>query len=457
MRWSDSAVTAAGSPPWATLLYVSVGYAMVIVDTTAINVALPAIGTDLGGDVSQLQWIVDGYVLVFAGLLILGGSIGDAFGTARIFRVGVLMFTAASVGCALAPNITVLIGGRIVQGIGAALLAPACLALISLAYPDTGRRGRAIAVFVTAAGSPQAFGPVLGGAVVENLGWRAIFWINVPLAIITLAVSATHRSRPGSDRRPGPIAWIGHTAICVALLSATAVIIEAPHSGIVSPLVAIAAVCLLAALTVVVRHQRTHPRPALSRSVLRSRTAMGFVGVGLLLFAGYYGLSFVTTIELQRRVGLSSTETGLTFLASAVPIFALPVLSRPLVTRFGSRTALVLGLVAGTAGAVMFALGAVDDTLLRLVAFALLGAGVGLSVGPQITEVMDAVPAAVAAQASALLNAGPQLGTVLGVAVLGAVYAGPGGPMSTYVVAAAVLLAGAAATAAIAYPKRPEM
>ncbi|MBJ7291893.1 MFS transporter [Williamsia sp.] len=447
---------AGDTAPWMTLLFVSVGYAMVIVDTTAINVAVPAIGADLGGGVSQMQWVVDGYVLTFAGLLILGGSLGDTFGAARVFRLGVMVFTAASVGCAVAPTISLLISGRIVQGIGAAMLAPACLALIATAYPDAVRRGRAIAIFVTAAGSPQAFGPVLGGAVVESLGWRAIFWINVPLAIIALAVSAARRRTPPPVAPPGPIAWTGHIAICVALFSMTTIIIEAPRAGLSSVLVVVSTVSLVVAGVIVVRHQRRHRSPALSRVVLRSRAAIGFVAVGLLLFAGYYGLTFVTTIELQRRVGLSTTDTGLTFLASALPIFLLPMLSRPVVDRLGSRRTLTIGMAAGTAGALVLAFGAVDDPYLRLSALALLGTGVGLSVGPQIDEVLNAVPTSVAAQAGALLNAGRQLGTVVGIAVLGAVYAAPGGTVAACIVAASILSLGTV-VAALIYPKRPEM
>lgn len=405
-------------PPAWVLATVCLGYAMVVVDTTAVNVALPTIGDDLAGSVSGLQWVVDGYVLVFAALLVAGGSAGDRFGPAAVFAVGVAVFGAFSAACALATSLSTLIAARALQGVGAALLAPACLALIARTYAGDGpRRARATAVFVTAAGSPQAFGPLLGGALVQLGGWRAIFWINVPVALVTCVAGLLLR---GDERRSAaPTRAGGHLLVLLAVAALTTVVIEAPERSVASVPVLVAGATFVATAALLVRHETHVGHPAVAPALLRPPVVIS-IGVGSLLFAGYYGLTFVLSLLLQRGLGLGAFDTGLVMVASALGIFVLPLGSARLVRRYGALALLRTGLLTALVGALVLAIGGISRTDVRETGLAILGAGVGLSVTPQITLTLDTSPAAALAQASGVLNAARQLGTVIGVAGLGA-------------------------------------
>jgi DHA2 family methylenomycin A resistance protein-like MFS transporter len=429
--------------PKLTLAVVCIGYAMVIVDTTIVNVALPAISAELGTGLDALQWIVDGYVLVLASLLLSGGVLVDRIGSARMFQAGVALFTVASVLCGVAPTSTVLVVARLLQGLAAAMLIPASMALLALAFPDQTARARAIALFTTVAGSPQAFGPVVGGLLVTAVGWRSIFFINVPIGVVTLVLAA--RGLPPTPAKPErKLDWPGQLAVIVALAAIAGALIEGHARGWLKPLPTAAAVVAVAAGTLFVIRQRTAAHPMLPAALLKAPRLASYVGAGLLLFAAYYGIVFTISLFLQQVRHESALITGLQFLPSALPVFLLPLASRSLATRWGARRTVLVGLSLAAAGAVaLLTVGADNGWLPLSVALLLLGCGVGLTVGPQITLVIGTVPGEHSGTASGLLNAGRQTGYVLGVAVLGSIASAADrvwGLRATAIVAAVVLV-----------------
>jgi DHA2 family methylenomycin A resistance protein-like MFS transporter len=408
--------------PGRTLAIVCIGFAMVIVDTTIVNVALPAVRDSLGSDLSTLQWVVDGYVLVLASLLLSGGALVDRFGSARVLRLAVALFTLASVACGLAPNSAVLVGARLVQGVAAAMLMPAAMALISKAYPDPVAKAKAVALFTTAAGSPQAFGPVLGGVLVTTIGWRSIFFINVPIGSLALALAARGGLPSAEPDRETRSDVVGQALVVVGLAGLTGALIEGGSLGWSSPAVVVAAaVALVAAAAFVVRERRA-AAPMLPAALVGAPRLVPFVAIGLLLFTAYYGLLFALNLFLQQVHQVDALQTGLQFLPSALPVFLLPVFAGRLSVRFGAHRVTLCGLAVAAVGAVaLLVVSTTNGALPLTVALFVLGCGVGLTVGPQIALVVGAAPDGTAGTASGLLNAGRQTGSVLGVAVLGAI------------------------------------
>ncbi|KAA0021353.1 MFS transporter [Antrihabitans cavernicola] len=447
--------------PGLTLSVVCIGFAMVIVDTTIVNVALPAIENDLGSSLAMLQWVVDGYVLVLASLLLSGGALVDRLGSARMFRCGVALFTIASALCGLAPSGVVLVATRLLQGVAAALLMPAAMALIAEAYPEPKAKAKAVALFTTVAGSPQAFGPVLGGALVSTIGWRSIFFLNVPIGAVTM-VLALRPGIPSSTTNHGHRADLpGQILTVVVMVAATGALIEAGAQGWSAPFpLAAFAVAIVSGIGLCIR-ERGAPAPMLPARLLTAPGLSAFVAIGLLLFAAYYGLVFTLSLYLQQVEHLGPFSAGLRFLPSALPIFVLPVFVGRLTARWGARTIACGGLLAAAGGAAaLLAVHQHAGPLTLSIALALLGCGVGLTVGPQISLVIGAAPTDQTGIASGLLNAGRQAGSVLGVAVLGSL-AGSGdrvtGIHTAAVAAVALLLVAAVAAAPRRATSRPTL
>ncbi|MBJ7289696.1 MFS transporter [Williamsia sp.] len=434
-----------------TLTVVCIGFAMVIVDTTIVNVALPAIRDDFGSDLSTLQWVVDGYIMVLAALLLSGGAMVDRLGAARMFRVGVALFTIASVLCGFAPDSMVLISARLVQGVAAALLMPAAMALLTQAYPEPASKARAVALFTTVAGSPQAFGPVLGGLLVSTIGWRSIFFLNIPVGTVTLLLASRGGLPRPALRADRGTDVAGQVLAVLALISVTGALIEAGEKGITSVVPITAAVSAIVFTIALVLRERSARSPLLPAKLLGAPGLSAYVVVGLLLFGAYYGLVFALSLYLQQVHHLSAFATGLQFLPSALPIFLLPVIAGRLANRWGPQRVVITGLATAAVGALsLLAVGSSSSPLMLSISLFLLGCGVGLTVGPQITLVINAAPPQYAGIASGLLNAGRQTGSVLGVAVLGALagasdrVAGLHGAVVTaaVILAVAVLLGG---------------
>ncbi|MFI2369946.1 MFS transporter [Streptomyces sp. NPDC018833] len=408
--------------PRRVLTAACLGYGMVVLDTTVVNVAIPTMQTSLHADLAMMQVVVDSYVIVLASLVLAGATAVARFGAVPMYRVGVGVFGVASLLCGVAPNGPALVALRILQGIGAILLMPATLVMLTRAYPNPEARAKAMAVWATVAASPVAFGPTVGGSLVASIGWRSIFLINVPVVIGALWMAS--RFMPPADQvRTEPQDFVGQALAAVFLGGATLALVKGHEIGWGGPVwAAIAVVCV--ALAAFVVRQRTYTHPMLPADLLRSRGFSGFVGVGLLLFAGYYGLVFVISLYLQQVRGYGPVATGISFLPAALPITFTPLLASRISAQLGALRMLLIALSLTVLGAVLLmAFGSSGPVGMSVGLFAV-GLGFGLATVPQITLVMATAPSHRTAIASGMLTAGRQSGASLGVALLGGLQSG---------------------------------
>jgi EmrB/QacA subfamily drug resistance transporter len=399
---------------------------MGFVDGTLVNVALPAIQKSLGANLAQAQWVVEAYMLLLSALLLVGGALGDRHGRRRVFAIGVAIFTAASVACAAAPNVQVLIGARAVQGVGAALLTPGSLALVSANFPEN-ERGRAIGIWSGFSGIATAFGPVLGGFLVDHLSWRWAFLVNVPLGLAVLLVA--WRRLPESRAPAGPADTAGATLATLALGGIVVAFIEAPARGWTSATVlAAGAVGVVAtAAFLLVEHRRQ--APMLPLDVFRVRDFAVANGLTLLLYAALGGGLFWLPIVLIRAHGYSAAAAGATLVPFILVMFLLSGWAGHLVDRVGPRLPLVVGPAIAAVG---FALLAVPGEHARsywtafFPAVLVLGIGMAVTVAPLTTTVMNAVGPERAGIASGINNAVARAAGLLAIAVFGVVVVAAG-------------------------------
>lgn len=425
----------------ASLAVAMFGFFVVALDAQIVNVALPRIGAELGGGLSGLQWIVTGYTLMFSALQLFGGSMSDRIGARRAYGVGMAVFVVGSAACGAAPTLPVLIAGRVVQGIGAAMLTPTSLALIREAFHDPVRRGRAITYWALGGSVAAAAGPVLGGVLTE-FGWRWIFLVNLPVGAIALAVLS--RVAP-SARRATPVDWAGQIAAIAALGALTFAIIDGGAVGYAAPRVLAAfAVAAVGAVAFLIAQTRGR-HPMMPLDIFRSPMVSSGLAIAFVSMASFYGVVFVQSLWFQERRGATALATGLLFL----PMTGLVALLNPFVARAMER----LGKIVTTIGGIlMMAIGLTALVLLPadapLLVSALLMVPVGLggsfTVPPLTALIMDAVPAERAGTASGVLNTARQMGGSLGIAVFGAVLAVQtsfqAGLRTDYAAAGAVLL-----------------
>ena len=431
--------------PGAALATAVLGFFVVTLDAVVVNVALPSIRGELGVGLTGLQWVVDGYTLMFAALLLSAGSLTDRFGARRVFGAGVAGFVLASVACGLAPGMGALVAARFVQGAAAAVMMPSSMALIGQAYPDPVKRARAVAIWALGGTVASSAGPVLGG-VLTLVSWRLIFVLNVPAGVVALVLLARAAR---SSHRPVPFDLAGQVTAVLAMGGLTYGAIEAGEAGLDSARVltafAVAAVALAVFLTVEARS--AHPMVPLD--LFRSRTVTVAVAVGFAFVVGYYGLPFLMSLYLQQVRGLSSLGTGVAFLPMMLIGLALTPFSARLAERFGARTLVVTGLTAMTAGmAVLAAVPAAAPVWLLTLLMVLVGLAGPLVMPPVTALLLNAVPGHRAGTASGVFNTSRQLGGALAVAVFGALLATPAGFVSglriSLLVAAAIALTAAA-------------
>ena len=423
------------------LVAVCLGYFMVILDTTIVNVALPALREDLGTSVSGLQWVVDGYLLMFAALLLSGGVLADRIGARQVFQLGLGLFVLASVGCGLAPTTVVLVIARLVQGVGAALAVPASLALLRAAYPETAARARAIGMWGGIAGVAAAAGPILGGVLVTTASWRLVFFVNIPIGLLAMVLTA--RRVPSPDPRPRGLDPAAQVTGVLALAALTLALIEGGHVGL-SPLVIAAAVVSVAAVAGFVAIERWVPAPMLPLSLFGNATFSGGNAVGLLINLGFYGELFVINLYFQQVLGYSALLAGLALLPQMGMAAVGSLLSGRFTARAGSpRPTMLVGLLIGSAG--LFGLtiaGAHMPYPLLILPLVAAGFGMSFTMPAATTAVIEGAPAERAGLASGAINASRQVGGVIGVALLGAVVSGS----ATFIpgLRIAVIVAGAA-------------
>ncbi|MEV4433037.1 MFS transporter [Streptomyces sp. NPDC049585] len=393
---------------------------MVSLDNTILNVALPSMQRELHASVSGLQWTIDAYTLVLASLLMLAGSTADRFGRRRVFKTGLVLFTAGSVLCSLAPGLGWLVAFRMVQAVGGSMLNPVAMSIITNTFTDPRERARAIGVWGGVVGISMAAGPVIGGTLVETTGWRAIFWINLPVGLAALALTARYvpESRAPRPRRPDPA---GQLLVIALLGSLTYGIIEGPAAGWTSAPILGCFALAAGALAALVPYERRRADALIEPQLFRSAPFSGAVAIAVCAFAALSGFLFLNTLYLQNQRGLPALQAGLYMLPMAVMCLVFAPLSGRLVGARGPRLPLVLAGIAMTASGVMFAaLDAGSSDALLLPAFVVFGIGFGLVNAPITNTAVSGMPRARAGVAAAVASTSRQVGASLGVAVIGA-------------------------------------
>ncbi|MDQ0468513.1 MFS transporter [Labrys wisconsinensis] len=407
------------SRPRLTLIGAALGFVVVLLDVSVVNVALDAFRVGFSTDVAGLEWVVNAYTLVFAALLLMAGALGDRFGARRVFLAGFVLFTAASIACGLAPTLGALVMARIVQGAGAALLVPNSLALIQQAFPDQAVRSRAVGWWGAAGGMALAAGPVAGGFLVAHFGWRSIFLINLPIGLIGLAMTLRH-ARPSPANPHRSLDLPGQGAAVMALAALAIALIEAGRLGWTDPWIVMAlSIAVIAAAAFVAIEART-AAPMLPLALFRSR---GFVIAsvsGVLVNFAYYGLIFVFSLFFQGQQAFSPQQTGLAFLPMTVVLMVASILGGRLITRLGARRLMVLGQMLAAGGYLLLLPALATGSYAMLVLPMLIAAGgIALTVPTMTNVTLSAVEPSHAGLASGVLNTARQVGGMLGVAVCG--------------------------------------
>jgi MFS transporter, DHA2 family, methylenomycin A resistance protein len=404
------------------------GFTVITIDVSAVNIALPAIRDSLSGGMTGLQWVVDAYTLMFAALMLSAGALADRAGARRAYAWGVALFTLASLGCALAPGIGVLVAARVAQGAAAAIVMPASLALIRQAYDDARARARAIALWTVGGSVAMAAGPVLGGLLTDSAGWRAVFLLNLPVGMVILSLLTRVERSP---RRPAALDGGGQLTAVLALAGLAFAVIEGGHRGWTSgPVLVAAALAVVSGWAFRVVEAR-HRQPMVPLSMLTDRRVAVTLAVGFAVNAAFYGGIFLLGLYYQQLRGMSAIAAGLMFVPMSAVVTATNLLSPRLAERIGRRPVIVAGQLI-FAGAMLALLPLAAHTPVWLVLVLLLPLSIGGAVAvPALTALlMDAVPAERAGTASGLLNSLRQTGGALAVALFGSLLAGPGGDFS---------------------------
>ena len=411
---------------WWTLGAMCFALFMIMLDNTVVNVALPSIQRDLHADLSALEWTVNAYTLSFAVLLVTGGRLGDIFGRRRMFLAGVVIFALSSAAIGVAPNDTALIVGRAIQGIGAALMMPATLSIITNAFPPE-ERGKAIGTWAGVSALALAIGPVLGGLLTEQVSWRAIFFLNLPVAIGAVAITlfAAHESRDETVARTVDVPGIA--TITIGLTAIVLALVEGNRWGWGSGrIVALLTAGLLALAAFVVIELRTRV-PMVDFSYFRSRSFLGANVVAFVVSFAMLAMFFFIALYMQNVRGYSPLQAGVRFLPSTVMIMFIAPLAGRLADRVGPRVLITFGLLAVSGALFWQSFLKVDSGYgFLLPGFVLMGIGMGFVMSPMSTAAMNAVDAAKAGVASGTLSMSRMVGGTFGVAVLGALVASLG-------------------------------
>jgi MFS transporter, DHA2 family, methylenomycin A resistance protein len=432
----------------ATVLLASLlGFFMLCLDATAVNVALPGIGRTLGETTAGLQWVIDAYTLMLAALLISAGAVSDRIGAKRLFALGLAAFAASSAACGLSPSLGFLIASRAVQGTGAAIMLPASLALVRQAYPDPVKRAKAISVWTVGGTVALAAGPVVGGALTSAVSWRAIFFVNLPVGIAALLLLAR---APRSPRRAVPLDPAGQVTAAVALAALTFGVIEGGETGFGRPAVLGCLLLAAAAGATFVTAEARAAHPMVPLAVFRSRAVTVCVAIGFAANVAFYGVIFVLSLFFQRVLGQSAVAAGLEFLPMSALLSSANLTSARVAARFGPRVPITAGLLVSTLGLLALLLASMGpDRGLLVLALVPAGVGLGFALPSVIVVLLDAVPADQAGMGAGLFNSSRQVGGTLAVAVFGAMIAHRvsflAGMRTSLLIAVLVMLAATAA------------
>ncbi len=400
---------------WALAATV-LGTGVAFLDSTVVNVALPRIGEDLSAPLGGLQWIITGYTLSLAGLILLGGALGDRYGRRKVFLIGVVWFAVASLLCAIAPNIGILVAARILQGIGGALLTPGSLALIQASF-EPGDRARAVGAWSGLSGVAAAVGPFLGGWLIEGPGWRWVFLINLPLAVLVVAVTLRHVPESRNDEATGRFDVPGAVLAASALAGITYALIAAPDAPAWALVTGVAGAVLAAAFVAVERRQTN---PMLPMSVFSSRQFSAVNVVTLAVYAALGAIFFFLTLQLQIVSGFSPIAAGAALLPVTLLMLALSSRAGGLAQRIGPRWPMVAGTAVAAAGVLLLSrIGAGSSYLIDVLPGAtLFGLGLSAVVAPLTATVLASADARLAGVASGVNNAVARTAQLLAVAGL---------------------------------------
>jgi EmrB/QacA subfamily drug resistance transporter len=411
---------------WFTLAAVSFGLFMIMLDNTVVNVALPAIQRDLEADLSSLQWVVTGYALTFAALMLIGGKVADAYGRRLIFVVGIAVFTSASLWCGLADSSDELIAARVLQGVGAALMNPATLSIIAATFAAH-QRGMAIGIWAGVSALALAIGPLVGGLITQHLDWSWIFFVNVPVGVLAIAASFLFIDESRDETHEG-LDLPGLVTSSIGLFALTYGLIEANTYGWASPRILgafVLAGVMLAAFVLLERHQRA---PMLQLELFRNPTYTGANLVILLVALAMFGVFFFVSLYMQNVLGYSPVQTGAAFLPMTILIILIAPIAGKLSDRIGSRGLLTVGMVLVAAQLVYLSTLGVDATFWNLLpGFIVGGVGMAMTMTPSAAAATRSVPVDKAGVGSAVLNASRQVGGSLGIALMGAIMAAEAG------------------------------
>jgi DHA2 family methylenomycin A resistance protein-like MFS transporter len=399
------------------------GFFLVLLDTSALNVAMVNMEHQLGETIGGLQWVVNSYTLMFASFLLTGGALGDRFGSKLLYQLGLVLFTLMSLASALAPSAEFLIVARSLQGLGAALMLPGSLSLLSHAFPDTEQRARAVGFWAGVVSLGFAAGPVLGGILTHYCGWRSIFWINVPVGALAFWMN----QRFVEDSRvanPRPIDWKAQILILLALFSLNYGLIGAGRTGWMSPVNLIAFGLTIALAVVFLGVERRSASPVLPGSLFSNSTFSVCILIGAVLNFTVYGVLFIESLYLQNVRHFGALHTGLII----IPFTVLPTVTTRLIARFNGRDfirmRLVVGQMLAVAGAVSLGF-ALRETGIEwiLIGLGLMGVAMGCIMPAMTAGVLSSAPAAMSGVASGILNSSRQVGGTLGVALMGTLMA----------------------------------
>jgi EmrB/QacA subfamily drug resistance transporter len=406
---------------WIALIVLCAGMLMIVLDATIVNVALPAIQDDLGFSQSSLAWVVNAYLIAFGGLLLLAGRLGDLIGRRSVFLAGLTLFTVASLACGLAQNEAMLVIARFVQGVGGALTSAVILGMIVTMFPQPGEQAKAIGVYSFVASAGGSIGLLAGGALTEAINWHWIFFVNLPIAVLTGAMALRLLQRDkglGLDRGadlPGAL------LIVSSLMIGVYTIVEASNYGWGSAHTLGFGAAAAALLAGFVGREATAANPLVPLRIFRSRNLSGANAIQALMVAGMFGMFFLGALYLQRVLGFTSLEVGLAFLPVTAIIGTLSLgFSAKLNLRFGPRATLLPGLASIAAGLLLFSQISVDGSYFAdvLPAMVLIGTGAGLSFPSLMTLAMSGAGRDEAGLASGLVNTTLQVGGAIGLAVL---------------------------------------
>jgi EmrB/QacA subfamily drug resistance transporter len=413
---------------WWTLAVLCVSLLVIVIDNTIVNVALPTLVRDLGSSISELQWVVDAYSLVFAGLLLTAGTLGDRYGRKGALLAGLAVFGLASGAAAFASDVDQLIGARAVMGIGAALIMPATLSILTNVFTDARERAIAIGLWSGVAGIAVAAGPVAGGFLLEHFWWGSVFVVNVPIVVVAVAV--VHFLVPTS-RNPvaHPIDWVGAVLSAVGLVALVWGVIEAPHQGWTSQPVLVAFAIAAVAAALFVRQELRAPFPMFNVRFFRNARFTAASVTLMLTFFALIGFVFLATQYLQFVLGYTPLQAGVRTLPFALAMIVVAPLSAKFVERLGTKRIVVGGMLVFTVGLLVASTSTVTSGYPPVaIAMVLLGIGSGLVMAPATDSIMGSLPPEHAGVGSAMNDTTRELGAALGVAVIGSVMSSFYGP-----------------------------